>query len=141
MISSKAGTGKGDMFFEKVVRPVLDGVGLGRDGYQVLQTKDAASVYDFGHERVRQKAVKGVEQTVVLLSGDGGVGDLLNGVAGVERMRYVFPFVFFIIVYTNGFTAPSSNQPSSSSPSAQATPSTTPSTLPPPRPQPPNLTP
>lgn len=89
IISSKSGVGKAGSFFEEVVKPLLEGVGLERQCYQVLQTENSESVYDFAQRKLKDKACKGVKQTVILLSGDGGVADLLNGLGGAERMRFV----------------------------------------------------
>lgn len=96
IISSKSGVGKADSFFEEVVKPLLEGVGLEGSHYQVLETQSSESVYKFGSKKLKEKACKSVKQTVILLSGDGGVSDLLNGLGGAERMRFVLPpFVSF----------------------------------------------
>lgn len=89
IISSKSGVGKADSFFEETVKPLLDGACLDHHCYQVLQTEDHGSVYNFAQKKLKDKACKGVQQTVILLSGDGGVSDLLNGLGGAERMRFV----------------------------------------------------
>lgn len=94
IISSKSGVGKADSFFEEVVKPLLEGVGLEGSHYQVLETQSSESVYDFGSKRLKEKACRSVKQTVMLLSGDGGVSDLLNGLGGAERMRFVLPILF-----------------------------------------------
>ena len=93
IISSRAGVGKADSFFEQTVKPILEGAGLDCEHYQVLQTENSESVYDFAHKKLKDKACKGVHQTVILLSGDGGVSDLLNGLGGEERMWFVLCFL------------------------------------------------
>lgn len=100
IISSKSGAGKADSFFEEVVKPLLEGVGLEGSHYQVLETQSSESVYDFGSKKLKEKACRSVKQTVILLSGDGGVSDLLNGLGGAERMRCVLlQFLWFRLLF------------------------------------------
>ena len=94
IISSRSGVGKADSFFEVVVKPLLEGAGLEGSHYQVLETQSSESVYDFGSKKLKEKACRSVKQTIILLSGDGGVSDLLNGLGGAERMRFVLPILF-----------------------------------------------
>lgn len=95
IISSKSGTGQSQKFYDAVLQPLLGALGLRSDGlsagvdsptggrvYQVTVTKDADSVKEFSRKRwgrdehsVKQAARS---ETVILLSGDGGVVDLLN---------------------------------------------------------------
>lgn len=96
LISSKSGTGQSQKFYDAVLQPLLGALGLGdeaasagassSDGakaYQVTVTKDADSVKEFSRERWGRDghSVKkaGGSATVILLSGDGGIVDLLNG--------------------------------------------------------------
>lgn len=96
IISSKSGTGQSQRFYDAVLQPLLGALGL-RDGgaspghdspnsgkvYQVTVTKDADSVKEFSRKRWGHNGspVKppGPNGTVILLSGDGGIVDLLNG--------------------------------------------------------------
>ncbi|POS73271.1 diacylglycerol kinase catalytic domain-containing protein [Diaporthe helianthi] len=98
IVSSKSGTGLSQKFYDAVLQPLLGTLGLAGDGapaaaesptsgksYRVTVTKDAESVKDFSRERWgrdgRSVAQAGsLSGTVVLLSGDGGVVDLLNGI-------------------------------------------------------------
>lgn len=98
IISSKSGTGQSQKFYDAVLQPLLGALGLrgeeaspgikstaGGKGYHVTVTKDEHSVKEFSRERWGRDgpSVKhaGGSGTVVLLSGDGGVVDLLNGSA------------------------------------------------------------
>ncbi len=89
IVSSKAGTGKANSVFEEVVKPLLEGVGISGEDYQMLQTEGPETICKFAKGKLKEKACKGIKQTVILLSGDGGVSDLLNGLAGAERIRCV----------------------------------------------------
>lgn len=95
IISSKSGTGQSQKFYDTVLQPLLGALGLTRQGapspvnspnsgktYQVTVTKDADSVKEFSRERWRRDGRSaGGNGTVILLSGDGGIVDLLNGSA------------------------------------------------------------
>ncbi|KFY83014.1 hypothetical protein V498_08337 [Pseudogymnoascus sp. VKM F-4517 (FW-2822)] len=87
VISSKSGTGKAGAFFEDVLKPALKVLGLGEDGYQVVLTTSHESITELAEGTLREKAGRGVRQTVILLSGDGGVVELLNGIVGAEGSR------------------------------------------------------
>ncbi|KFY16344.1 hypothetical protein V491_05356, partial [Pseudogymnoascus sp. VKM F-3775] len=83
VISSKSGTGKAAGFFESVLQPALKVLGLGEEAYQVVRTTSHETITELSQGKLREKALKGVRQTVILLSGDGGVVELLNGLVGV----------------------------------------------------------
>jgi hypothetical protein len=57
-----------------------------------LETESSDTVKEFAGGRLREKAHQGVRQTVVLLSGDGGVVDIVNGLMndGNPKSRYLF---------------------------------------------------
>lgn len=90
IVSVRSGTGLASQFYSAVLQPVLGILGLtasdggeevgGENSYRVTATKDADTVKDFARERwgqVGQKQVK-KKETVILLSGDGGIVDLLS---------------------------------------------------------------
>lgn len=93
VISTKSGTGQSQKFYDAVLQPLLGVLGLSREGassavsspssgkaYQVTVTKDADSVKEFSRERWgREGRSAGGSRTVILLSGDGAIVDLLNG--------------------------------------------------------------
>ncbi|OBT90981.1 hypothetical protein VE02_00238 [Pseudogymnoascus sp. 03VT05] len=84
VISSKSGTGKAAAFFESVLAPALKVLGLGEDAYQVVHTTSHETITELAEGTLREKAARGMRQTVILLSGDGGVVELLNGLVGAE---------------------------------------------------------
>lgn len=81
VVSTKAGTGLAEKAWEAVARPLLEllqGLGRGESaatGYSVLVTQNENSVKEFARGSLSSS---GAEQTVILLSGDGGTSDLLN---------------------------------------------------------------
>ncbi|KAK1836796.1 ATP-NAD kinase-like domain-containing protein [Podospora conica] len=90
IVSTRSGTGQAPRFYESVLRPLLAGLGLGLDGaaetdegsfngnhgyrYRLVTTTSASSVTEYAVGLTGEE-----ERTVILLSGDGGVVDLLNG--------------------------------------------------------------
>lgn len=86
IVSTKSGTGKALVFWQTVLQPLLRLVYEELDAssafatlqeQHVLVTESADSVWDFGKTLGQQPEKK---RTVILLSGDGGVVDLLNAV-------------------------------------------------------------
>lgn len=90
IVSTRSGTGQAPCFYEGVLRPLLEGLGLDeaaetegsfaaappdgyRNRYRVVTTTSPRSVTEYA------VALDARERTVILLSGDGGVVDLLNG--------------------------------------------------------------
>lgn len=80
VVSTRAGTGRAVSFWEVVMRPMLRFVAqsLSQDTQpaRVVVTKSDDSVRQYAREK--HAAVAVTPRTIVLLSGDGGVVDLLN---------------------------------------------------------------
>lgn len=81
IVSVRSGTGQSQEFYEAVLRPLLEILGVGEESYGVIFTKDAKSVKEYAQERWGSNKAAGSskKETVILLSGDGGIVDLLNG--------------------------------------------------------------
>lgn len=82
VVSTRSGLRLAPVFYEDVLSPLLKTIGLeptetDGNGYRVTVTKSSNTVRDFSHELGKDD--KAGEKTVILLSGDGGVVDLLNG--------------------------------------------------------------
>jgi hypothetical protein len=92
IISTKSGAEQAAAVFDNVLKPVLSIVGLDKTSYQVLKTESSDTVKEFAGGWLRERANQGVAQTVLLLSGDGGVVDIVNGLMndGDARSGYVF---------------------------------------------------
>lgn len=92
LVSIQSGTGLAEKFFHAVLQPLLAVLGLKEqenhdteDGvYTATLTKDANTVKEFARTRLGAHSSSESDteksKTVVLLSGDGGLVDLLNGV-------------------------------------------------------------
>ncbi|KAK4100304.1 hypothetical protein N658DRAFT_508024 [Parathielavia hyrcaniae] len=78
VVSTRSGLRLAPDVYHIVLRPLLAAVGLQPgEGYGVTVTKNANTIRDFARE-LRTDANAG-NATVILLSGDGGVVDMLNG--------------------------------------------------------------
>ncbi len=90
LISSGSGTGKAEAYFQNTLRPALTAIGVKESGYQVITTKSENSIKELTVQTLMKKAEQGIRQTVILLSGDGGVVDIVNSILGCgSRSRYV----------------------------------------------------
>jgi hypothetical protein len=102
LISVKSGAEKAELCYKNVLRPILAAVGL--KSYQVLKTESHETVRKFASGRLDERAGVGRPQTVILLSGDGGVVDIINGLARSSAdSRY---FDTFNVAHMNIFFVP-----------------------------------
>ncbi|RYO82812.1 hypothetical protein DL764_009551 [Monosporascus ibericus] len=104
LVSTGAGTGRALAFYEAALQPLLDTLGFasseGGHGpsaqaesdnrgnrYDLVITKDAQSIGQFAQDLneggPEQEAIE-MDHTVILLSGDGGIVELLNGKARTD---------------------------------------------------------
>jgi diacylglycerol kinase family enzyme len=82
VVSTRSGLRLAQGFYQDVLRPLLGAVGLeprgaGEEGYELTVTKNSNTIRDFA--RGLGKDGDAGKKTVILLSGDGGVVDMLNG--------------------------------------------------------------
>ena len=76
VISVLAGTKKGVSFFENALRPLF--AKLNVSAYKVHRTESANTITELCEHIFVPRARDGVRQTVILLSGDGGVIDVIK---------------------------------------------------------------
>ncbi|KAL2158907.1 hypothetical protein VTH06DRAFT_2937 [Thermothelomyces fergusii] len=92
VVSTGSGLRRAEAFYQEILRPLLAAAGLqpsgsgdAGGGYRVTVTKNASTIREFARELGADPRAGEEEKTtaaaplVVLLSGDGGVVDLLNG--------------------------------------------------------------
>lgn len=75
VISTKSGTGTAKSIFNDLVQPLLEGLGL---TYQSHETQSAQSIISLSEKQFLPRASAGVDQMIILLSGDGGLIDILD---------------------------------------------------------------
>lgn len=78
VVSILSGLGEANDFFINVVRPAFAAYGFEESSYHVHYTESEKSVTEFADDVLLPCAQRGWEQTVLLLSGDGGISDLVN---------------------------------------------------------------
>lgn len=78
VLSIGSGTNQAQSFFHSVLQPTLSTLGLSPQQYQVRTTSSASSVTDLVTHHIRPRAFDSTPQSIILLSGDGGVSDIIN---------------------------------------------------------------
>ncbi|KAJ5130185.1 uncharacterized protein N7515_006224 [Penicillium bovifimosum] len=77
VVSTGSGTGRAKTVFENAVRPFLTYIGL--EKVEVHETNSAQTIIELTQSNFLERAQNGVPQTIILLSGDGGLIDILEG--------------------------------------------------------------
>lgn len=110
VISSLSGGGHAKECFEKLLEPFLRELGFQEgDDYHVHETQSADSITDFTKATLLPQAELGFKQTVVLLTGDGGVVDVINVLATANRASsYIRPTLALVPMGTGNALANSS---------------------------------
>lgn len=73
VISIGSGLGKAQEFYDNILKPLLQCILLDEFSFQLHVTESENSIIDLTREVLLPRANEGYAQTVVLLSGDGGV--------------------------------------------------------------------
>lgn len=90
LISIRSGTGLAPQFFEEILESLIGALGLKSSGYNVVRTTSVESVKEYAKSELLVEANKGKKQTVLMLSGDGGIVDVINGLLeSGNRSRYI----------------------------------------------------
>ncbi|KAJ4305349.1 hypothetical protein N0V90_000880 [Kalmusia sp. IMI 367209] len=80
IISTGSGTNKAELFHEQAVRPVLEALfPKGYENFLTHRTESATTIQELTHDIFFSTANAGITLRIILLSGDGGVIDLVNG--------------------------------------------------------------
>ena len=109
MVSVRSGTCEAEEFFDKIVQPTLKALGLVPGSYEVHYTTSDSTITTFASTHLNAVANAGVPQTVVLLSGDGGMVDIINGLITTPHTTdYVKPTIGLLVLGTGNALANSS---------------------------------
>lgn len=76
IISTQAGTRKALEFFDNAVKPLIDSLGI--CNYDRHATTSEHTISQLTESVFLPRANQGIEQTIILLSGDGGLVDVIN---------------------------------------------------------------
>ena len=106
MISVASGTGEAQDFFDNIVKPAFTASGIQPDSYYVHTTDSNKSIERFIDTVILPRANEGVPQTILLLSGDGGVVDTLNVLLSSKRSeQYLKPTAGLVTMGTGNALA------------------------------------
>lgn len=90
IISTKSGTEKAEDVYKGILEPIFGVTGIMPLVRAVERTTSQESVRAYAQDILLKRANEGIRLTVILLSGDGGVVDLINGIMDGERSRYTY---------------------------------------------------
>ena len=85
IISTLSGTQKAEGFFERCLKPLLDRLEV--PPYDVHRTESPDTISRFTRDIILPRANQGIKQSIILLSGDGGIVDIINTLLGQEKMK------------------------------------------------------
>ncbi|GME63967.1 uncharacterized protein LTHEOB_5357 [Neofusicoccum parvum] len=110
VISVLSGTCLAEGFYDKNLRPLLDAIGLRETtDYVVHRTTSARTISELTHDVFLPRANEGINQRIILLSGDGGIVDIVNGLlSGSRGASFTAPSVALIPMGTGNALAHSS---------------------------------
>ncbi|KAF2167932.1 hypothetical protein M409DRAFT_65975 [Zasmidium cellare ATCC 36951] len=88
ILSTGSGTGLAKAVYDQVLKPMLDhcDIAEGRD-YVLHTTTSESSITELVRDAILPRANLGVKQSIMLMSGDGGVVDTINVLLCAERSK------------------------------------------------------
>ena len=110
IVSTGSGTGLASSVWEQIVRPLLEYVGLDEQkDYQLHFTSSESSVTELTETVILPAANDGIDQSILLLSGDGGIVDIVNAILPLYRPdNYKKPSIILLPLGTGNAMANSS---------------------------------
>ena len=110
IVSTGSGTGLAEIIWTDLVKPVLEYPGLDlKEQCKVHSTTSETSVSELTESVILRGANEGVPQSIILLSGDGGIVDIVNTLLSAERSpKYRKPAISLLPLGTGNALANSS---------------------------------
>ncbi|QDS75763.1 hypothetical protein FKW77_008667 [Venturia effusa] len=113
VVSTKSGTGQASKFYDSILKPLLDHFGFEEGHNYVLhETKSADTIKLLAENGILHDSARGIEQNIILLSGDGGISDIINGLLKdglpINKQSWVPPVISLIPLGTGNALANSS---------------------------------
>lgn len=106
VISSRSGVGEARQFYDEVLKTALDSLECNSDSYTLHTTESEKSITNLSRTIFLPRANEGVAQTILLLSGDGGVVDIVNVLLSSPRSEsYVKPVIGLLVLGTGNALA------------------------------------
>ncbi|KAI4230362.1 MAG: hypothetical protein L6R40_008027 [Gallowayella cf. fulva] len=101
IVSARSGIGRAQQYFNDVLSEALAAIGINRENYNVHITESERSIMDMTEKIILPRANQGIEQTIILLSGDGGIVDIVNVLLSASQSnRYIKPTIGLICMGT-----------------------------------------
>lgn len=91
VISTGSGAGKAKNIFQDVLQPFLSYLGL--TTCEVHETQSAQTITELAHSEFIPCAQTGIDQTIILLSGDGGLVDIVDAFYNSSESMLVPPCI------------------------------------------------
>ncbi|KKK12729.1 hypothetical protein ARAM_007513 [Aspergillus rambellii] len=105
IISTGSGMGMAKSIFSHILQPLLGYLRVAE--YEVHETKSACTITELCHSLFIPQSEAGILQTIILLSGDGGLCDLINAFYNYPMTLHVPPNISLIPVGTGNAMASS----------------------------------
>lgn len=107
IVSTGSGTGLASVVWENLVKPLLDHIGLReQQHYQLHSTTSETSIIGLTQDVILSKANEGSAQPILLLSGDGGIVDIVNTLlSGSRTAKYKKPSISLLPLGTGNAMA------------------------------------
>ena len=94
IVSTGSGTGRANSYFERILKEYFRIVGFESDKYMLHTTDSEHDITDLTKRVFLPRAMKGTEQTILLLTGDGGIVDMINVLLSAHLIStYVKPVI------------------------------------------------
>jgi diacylglycerol kinase family enzyme len=107
VVSILSGNQLASPFQEKILAVVFQKLNISKDKFEIIHTTDSNTITNLTKDVLLPQANKGHKQLVILLSGDGGIVDILNALSP-RTAQYVSPEVSLIPMGTGNALANSS---------------------------------
>lgn len=106
-----SGTGQASKFYNSILEPLLKAFDLLEDrDFELHVTKSAKTIHDLTLDKFTSTSTR--EQNIILLSGDGGISDIINGILKRESdgiaQKWTAPTINLIPLGTGNALANSS---------------------------------
>ena len=85
IVSIGSGTGLASLVWERLVQPFLSFNGVLSEDYTLHFTTSENTVTEVTRDIILTSANQGIAQSIILLSGDGGIVDMVNALLSAER--------------------------------------------------------
>ncbi|XRM40293.1 hypothetical protein ABZX51_003616 [Aspergillus tubingensis] len=94
IVSTTSGTETGASFCSNILQPLLSYIGVA--DYELHETKSAQTITELCYERFIPRAKQRLLQTIILLSGDGGLTDIIDAFHSTLESLLVPPTIALI---------------------------------------------